>query len=76
MWPNSEELFLLTDSLAGGKTQTMKRRLKFKLRQPLFFAELHQVQQFFESHQLTRLFEIDHSLSLVLAISNWTSDQQ
>lgn len=64
MWSNSEELFLLTDNLAGGKMQTMKRRLKFKLRQSLFRAELAQVQQYFESHQLTRLFDIDPSLSL------------
>jgi uncharacterized protein VirK/YbjX len=64
MWSNSEELFLLTDNLAGGKMQTMKRRLKFKLRQSLFRSELDEVQQYFESHQLTRLFEIDPSLSL------------
>jgi len=25
MWSNSEDLFLLTDSLAGAKMQTMKR---------------------------------------------------
>jgi uncharacterized protein VirK/YbjX len=64
MWSNSEELFLLTDSLAGGKMQTMKRRLKFKLRQKLFSAELAQVKQYFESHQLTRLLEMDASLAL------------
>jgi uncharacterized protein VirK/YbjX len=64
MWSNSEELFLLTDNLAGGKMQTMKRRLKFKLRQSMFRSELAEVQQYFESHQLTRLFEIDPSLSL------------
>jgi uncharacterized protein VirK/YbjX len=64
MWSNSEELFLLTDNLAGGKMQTMKRRLKFKLRQSLFRSELAEVQQYFEANQLTRLFEIDPSLSL------------
>lgn len=64
MWSNSEELFLLTDNLAGGKMQTMKRRLKFKLRQSMFRSELAEVQRYFESHQLTRLFEIDPSLSL------------
>ena len=64
MWSNSEELFLLTDNLAGGKMQTMKRRLKFKLRQSWFRSELAEVQQYFESHQLTPLFEIDPSLSL------------
>lgn len=64
MWSNSEELFLLTDDLAGGKMQTMKRRLKFKLRQSLFRSELAQVQQYFESHRITPLFEIDPSMSL------------
>ena len=64
MWSNSEELFLLTDDLAGGKMQAMKRRLKFKLRQSLFRSELAEVKQYFEAHQLTRLFEIDPSLSL------------
>jgi uncharacterized protein VirK/YbjX len=64
MWSNAEELFLLTDSLAGGKMQTMKRRLKFKLRQSLFRSELAEVKQYFESHQLTRLLEIDPSLLL------------
>lgn len=64
MWSNSEELFLLTDNLAGGKMQTMKRRLKFKLRQSLFRSELAEVQQYFEKHQLTPLFEIEPYLSL------------
>jgi len=64
MWSNSEELFLLTDNLAGGKMQTMKRRLKFKLRQRLFHSELSEIKQYFESHQLTRLFEMDPSLYL------------
>lgn len=64
MWSNSEELFLLTDNLAGGKMQTMKRRLKFKLRQTLFRSELAEVQQYFESHQLTSLLERDPSLLL------------
>lgn len=64
MWSNSEELFLLTDDLAGGKLQAMKRRLKFKLRQALFRQELAEVLNYFKSHQLTRLLEIDPSLSL------------
>lgn len=64
MWSNSEELFLLTDNLAGGKMQTMKRRLKFKLRQTLFRSELAEVQQYFESRQLTSLLEQDPSLLL------------
>ena len=64
MWSNSEELFLLTDTLAGGKMQTVKRRLKFKLRQKLFSAELAEIKHYFELHQLTRLLEIDPSLSL------------
>lgn len=64
MWSNSEELFLLTDNLAGGKMQTMKRRLKFKLRQTLFSSELAEVQQYFESRQLTGLLEQDPSLLL------------
>jgi len=64
MWSNSEELFLLTDNLAGGRMQTMKRRLKFKLRQKLFSVELAEIKQYFELHQLTPLLEIDPSLSL------------
>jgi uncharacterized protein VirK/YbjX len=64
MWSNSEELFLLTDDLAGGKMQAMKRRLKFKLRQSLFRSELAGVQQYFESHRLTPLLEREPSLSL------------
>lgn len=44
--------------------QTMKRRLKFKLRQSMFRSELAEVQQYFESRQLSRLLEIDPSLLL------------
>ncbi len=64
MWSTPEELFLLTDNLAGGKMQTMKRRLKFKLRQKLFQAELARLREYVASHQLTRLFGIDPSLFL------------
>ncbi|HQR87118.1 MAG TPA: DUF535 family protein [Limnohabitans sp.] len=42
----------------------MKRRLKFKLRQTLFSSELAEVQQYFESRQLTGLLEQDPSLLL------------
>jgi uncharacterized protein VirK/YbjX len=44
--------------------QTMKRRLKFKLRQSLFRSELAQVQQYFVSNGLTSLFDRDPSLSI------------
>lgn len=44
--------------------QTMKRRLKFKLRQSLFRSELAEVLQYFRAHQLTSLLKMDPSLLL------------
>lgn len=64
MWSNSEELFLLTDNLAGGKVQIFKRRLKFGLRQIIFKSALFEIFKFFENKSLLGLFEIDPSLYL------------
>jgi uncharacterized protein VirK/YbjX len=64
MWNSSSELFKLVDDQAGGTIQTIKRRLKFKLRHSWFRRELNTLMHYIHGQQLHHLLQVDPSLYL------------
>jgi len=61
---SSKNLFLLTDSLAGGLIQILKRRLKFKLRFLLYRKHIETIQYELNKHGLEPLLASDTALLL------------
>jgi uncharacterized protein VirK/YbjX len=62
VWRSSSELFKLVDDQAGGRVQTFKRKLKFKLRYTWFRRQLQLVNHYANGHDLNPIIQADPSL--------------
>ena len=61
---SSSKLFLLTDNLAGGFFQILKRRLKFKLRFALYSRHIARIEKELKKHGLEALIASDTTILL------------
>lgn len=64
MWKTADELFLIIDDREGGVHQAFKRKVKFKLRQMWFKAQLDQLKSYLNQHRIDDLLQIDPALYL------------